>query len=262
MTPIHLESDIKVLQRAYAGEIWSPEERVRVRRDRWIGMAAAALMHAVLLAAGAGLLTQKAQYGLDLGGNGLEVDLIAAPAPILAPESAPEPLPAPPSSAPAPVEEPQPDPDAIALPDPEPAVAPAAPAPPAVEPLRQPILRAEAPLGRHGDGSAPVAGQDATTVRATGAIVQGAQPHYLKNPPPAYPEASRLAGEEGLVLLTARIDEKGKAVEVTLKRGSGYERLDASALRAVKNWRFRPATLGGLPVSSQADIPVRFKLDA
>lgn len=258
MTPIYLESDMKVLQRAYTGEIWSPEERKRVRRDRWIGMAAAAVVHAALLVGGAGLLTEQAQYGLDLGGNGLEVDLIAAPAPMTteavpAIDEAPAPAEAPPASAP--------DTEDFALPEPEPVrTAAAAPAPSAA--ADQPVLRADTPLAVYGDGSSPVAGADATSIRAAGAIVQGAQPHYLKNPPPAYPEASRRAKEEGLVLLSALIDEKGKALTVTIKSGSGYERLDASALRAVKNWRFRPATLGGLPVQSQADIPVRFKLDA
>ncbi|MCG3175202.1 MAG: hypothetical protein MOGMAGMI_00124 [Candidatus Omnitrophica bacterium] len=257
MTPIHLESDMEAIRRASSDSVWTPEERLSVRRDRWIGLGTAAVLHLALLAGGAGLLTEKAQYGLDLGGNGLEVDLIAAPAPTLEPEavveSVPQPVPAPPAT--------QPEPEAIALPEPEPAAAVLSPAPPAL-PTEQPVLRAVSADGVYGDGSAPIAGRDATTARATGAIVHGAQPHYLKNPPPAYPEASRRAGEQGLVILSADIDAKGRAQSVRIKSTSGYERLDQSALRAVKNWKFRPATLGGLPVSSQADIPVRFTLDA
>lgn len=261
MTPIHLASDMEAIRRASSDSVWTPEERLSVRRDRWIGLGTAAVLHLALLAGGAGLLTEKAQYGLDLGGNGLEVDLIAAPAPMLEPEAVVETAPAP---EPEPVETPPvtaPDPDAIALPEPEPAAAVVSPAPPAL-PTEQPVLRAVSADGVYGDGSAPIAGRDATTARATGAIVHGAQPHYLKNPPPAYPEASRRAGEQGLVILSADIDAKGRAESVRIKSTSGYERLDQSALRAVKNWKFRPATLGGLPVSSQADIPVRFTLDA
>ena len=42
---------------------------------------------------------------------------------------------------------------------------------------------------------------------------------------------------------------------------SGYRILDNSALEAVRKWKFHPATIGGVKVSSTVKVPVRFTLD-
>lgn len=54
---------------------------------------------------------------------------------------------------------------------------------------------------------------------------------------PDYPRASRLRREEGQVVIVAEI-KNGKAVKVSIESSSGHQRLDRSALEAVKKWEF------------------------
>ena len=68
-------------------------------------------------------------------------------------------------------------------------------------------------------------------------------------------------GEEGTVLVRVLVTADGRAGEVELKRGSGYDRLDQAALRAVRKWRFVPATKNGEPTEAWLDQPVTFKLN-
>jgi len=85
-------------------------------------------------------------------------------------------------------------------------------------------------------------------------------PSYFRNPPPPYPLEARRQKLEGFVLLTAEVDDKGLVTSVVLKQGSGSALLDDSAIQTVKTWRFKPARLAGIAVSTSVDIPVRFKL--
>lgn len=84
---------------------------------------------------------------------------------------------------------------------------------------------------------------------------------YLKNPAPIYPALSRQNGEQGKVLVRVFVNENGKAEKVTLKKSSGYEQLDDSALETVKNWQFVPAHRGAEAVSAWVVIPISFSLE-
>ena len=84
---------------------------------------------------------------------------------------------------------------------------------------------------------------------------------YLKNPKPAYPPIALRRGMQGLVLLTVEVSKKGTPLAVRIKKSSGFVLLDKSALKAVRRWRFAPATRGGLPVSATVDVPIRFSLN-
>ena len=85
-------------------------------------------------------------------------------------------------------------------------------------------------------------------------------PAYLRNPPPAYPEPSRLAHEEGVVVLLVVVGESGNPSKVRIQHSSGHGTLDQSALQAVRGWKFQPATLAGMSVATSVSIPVRFEL--
>jgi protein TonB len=78
---------------------------------------------------------------------------------------------------------------------------------------------------------------------------------------PQYPAAARKAGWEGTVLARVVIDARGKAAVVSVRQSSGYSLLDEAVRKAVKKWRFAPATQGGIPVASFHDVKVRFRLD-
>lgn len=84
---------------------------------------------------------------------------------------------------------------------------------------------------------------------------------YLKNPAPIYPALSRQNGEQGKVLVRVFVNENGKAEKVTLKKSSGYEQLDDSALETVKNWQFVPAHRGIEAVSAWVVVPISFSLE-
>ncbi|MDE1170685.1 MAG: energy transducer TonB [Verrucomicrobium sp.] len=90
--------------------------------------------------------------------------------------------------------------------------------------------------------------------------VRQAAPDYASNPPPVYPEAARRARQQGTVLLTVWVDEKGGVKEAAVCCSSGFPLLDGAALKAVRAWKFQPAVLGGLAVSDRVNVPVRFVL--
>ena len=86
------------------------------------------------------------------------------------------------------------------------------------------------------------------------------KPQYLKNPAPVYPQAARKQKQEGTVIVYARISKNGLPFTVSIEKSSGYVLLDQAALKAVKQWRFRPAKLGTLPIEASVRVPIRFDL--
>ncbi|WP_129776787.1 energy transducer TonB [Peristeroidobacter soli] len=77
---------------------------------------------------------------------------------------------------------------------------------------------------------------------------------------PAYPPASRRAGEEGTVRLKVLVDEKGRPKEVAIATSSGFARLDEAAMQAVRKWRFVAATNGTNPISAWTQVAITFRL--
>jgi len=70
-----------------------------------------------------------------------------------------------------------------------------------------------------------------------------------------YSREDRAARRQGLGLFHLTLDLRtGSVVQVTVKKSTGYATLDAAALRALKQWRFRPGSWNTL------DIPVDFKM--
>jgi protein TonB len=84
---------------------------------------------------------------------------------------------------------------------------------------------------------------------------------YLQNPEPKYPPISRRLGEEGKVLLKVRVTPDGRAVAVSVEKGSSFERLDEAAREAVTHWRFVPAKRGDEAIEAMVIVPIVFRLD-
>ncbi len=99
----------------------------------------------------------------------------------------------------------------------------------------------------------------APIVPQSGAVRKEAEA-YMDNPAPVYPEKARLRGWEGLVILAVNVDAGGNVTQVQIENSSGHEILDQAAVKAVQNWRFKPAGVGSVTFSSTVRIPVRFKL--
>jgi len=86
------------------------------------------------------------------------------------------------------------------------------------------------------------------------------QPRYAINPKPIYPSEARKRGYEGEVLLRVEVLSNGQVGEIEVKRSSGYKLLDQSAIYAVKQWRFIPATKDGEAIDLWVNIPIKFQL--
>lgn len=91
-------------------------------------------------------------------------------------------------------------------------------------------------------------------------VLPSTAPSFIENPKPHYPMIAIMRKMEGVVLLRVEVLADGIVGKIEVKRSSGYRILDESALRAVKKWRFSPATLEGVSVKVWASIPIRFEL--
>ena len=83
----------------------------------------------------------------------------------------------------------------------------------------------------------------------------------LAEPSSALPRRSEAKPTARSSLFRVVVSAAGQAESVKLIKSSGHRILDNSALDAVRKWKFHPATLGGVKVSSTVKVPVRFRLD-
>jgi len=120
------------------------------------------------------------------------------------------------------------------------------------------------------DTSRPSPALSATTKQEQGnvsvqqagiSLIAETQASYAHNPKPVYPNEARRRRQEGIVLLQVHVEIDGRVSSVFIKKSSGYRLLDHAAQRAISGWKFIPATLGGIPVQSKAEVPVRFFLN-
>jgi protein TonB len=77
---------------------------------------------------------------------------------------------------------------------------------------------------------------------------------------PIYPEIAQEAGIEGVVIVQAFIDAKGRVKETLILKGVPNTGLDEAAMEAIRKTRFRPAKQRERPVGVWISIPVNFKL--
>jgi TonB family protein len=75
---------------------------------------------------------------------------------------------------------------------------------------------------------------------------------------PIYPELARQARVEGTVRLHTVIDTDGRVIDVNYI--SGPPMLVQSAIDSVKQWRFKPTILNGVPVQVECVIEINFRL--
>jgi TonB family protein len=76
---------------------------------------------------------------------------------------------------------------------------------------------------------------------------------------PEYPEEARKAKYQGTVILSVEISETGKVTNIRVLQGLGLG-LDEKAIEAVRQWKFKPGTTSGTPVTVQTQVKVDFRL--
>lgn len=104
-------------------------------------------------------------------------------------------------------------------------------------------------FGRNTGGGLPGAGANASS------------PELIKAVRPNYTSPALQAGVRGIVLLDAVVMPDGSVGEVkivrSLDRAFG---LDEEAIKAVKQWRFRPGTRAGDPIAMLVSVEMLFEL--
>lgn len=94
-------------------------------------------------------------------------------------------------------------------------------------------------------------------------VVYDDPPVPIKQIRPIYTDLARRSGIEGDVWLEVEVLADGTvgAIEVKKSLLSGPGGLDEAAIKAVRQWKYSPATSGGKPVACWVTFPVSFSLD-
>lgn len=131
------------------------------------------------------------------------------------------------------------EPEAAASPDPSASTAVSAP----VVDLQEPAEEDQPPSFRQAEYSYPeiMFRQEAENIIAS-----------------FYPAALQRAGVGGSVKLQLWVDSSGRVDHIQMREGSGYQSLNAAAMRAATQLRFRPATRAGTPVGTWVEFTVNF----
>jgi protein TonB len=94
-------------------------------------------------------------------------------------------------------------------------------------------------------------------VRIGGSLIA---PKLLKKVAPAYPELARQARVSGVVIMEAIVGVDGRVQSVKVLRG--HPILDPSALEAVRQWRYQPLLLNGIPTEFILTVTLVFNLSS
>lgn len=120
-----------------------------------------------------------------------------------------------------------------------------------------PILDGKATLVASKQPSPPVAADPGPSVPLQGGKAELAE--LISKRDPVYPLAAKLANVSGTVETHFKIGTNGEVRDVTVTKG--HPALIRAAIDAVREWRYAPARLNGVPVEAQGTAIVAFKLN-
>jgi TonB family protein len=84
------------------------------------------------------------------------------------------------------------------------------------------------------------------------------EPQKIRHVPPIYPQIAISAGVQGIVILEATISEAGTIENLRVLKS--HPLLERAAIEAVKQWRYTPTRLNGVPVPIIMTVTVNFML--
>jgi protein TonB len=84
-------------------------------------------------------------------------------------------------------------------------------------------------------------------------------PQLISSTRLVYPAGARQAGVQGIVAVSANIDENGKVVSA--KATTGPMLLREAAAESVRQWKYSPGLSDGKPVAAHVTVNVEFKLN-
>ena len=239
-------------------------------RRKWAPLPIAIALHgAVLVSIGAAQVWNVAPVGEP---QTIDTFICELPMPPLAPTSHGQPKP---TTAPKPTRpETTVQPDQERIPDkpvldstPETSTGPIAEGPQTtgdVDPNSVSTGPATGPLTGPGPSNGPieivpVAAPVEDKILTVGGAVS--RPVQLTGQAPRYTKVALGARVEGVVVLKAVIDERGRVSDVQVLRGLPMG-LDQAAVDTVQGWTFEPAKLGGRPVKVFYTLTVKFQLQS
>jgi TonB family protein len=91
-------------------------------------------------------------------------------------------------------------------------------------------------------------------VRISAGVADGLKTHDVQ---PEYPQTARISHIAGDVVFHVLIDREGNIEELTLV--SGHPLLAESAIKAVRQWKYKPFLLNGNPVEVETTITVKYR---
>jgi TonB family protein len=104
----------------------------------------------------------------------------------------------------------------------------------------------------------PSAGGPRAPVRVGGAV---RSPQRLEEVRPVYPVTMREAGLTGVVPLEAVIGADGSVSSVRVLSALAHPDFAKAAVEAVRNWRFSPTLLNGVPIDVVMNVTIQFDLE-
>jgi TonB family protein len=84
-------------------------------------------------------------------------------------------------------------------------------------------------------------------------------PELVQQTPPAYPGESKSNHEQGLVSLYLRIETDGSVSHLTILQAPSPA-LGQASVDAVKHWKYKPRTCGGVPATDETVLQVTYTL--
>ena len=105
-------------------------------------------------------------------------------------------------------------------------------------------------------GGIPTTAPAPPRVRVGGMLVA---PKILKKVPPVYPDLAKTARVGGIVIMEAVVGVDGRVADVKVLRG--HPLLDQAAVEAVRQWRYQPLLLNGVPNEFILSVTVVFNMN-
>lgn len=101
--------------------------------------------------------------------------------------------------------------------------------------------------------STPVASSDRRQIEVSGGVLQGSATRKVQ---PVYPATAKAARATGAVQVQITVNESGEVINAQVI--GGHPLFRDAALRAAKQWRFKPTQLSGKPVKTQGVLSFNF----
>lgn len=133
----------------------------------------------------------------------------------------------------------------------------------APRPERKPAKHTPVPFRAESESAAKPAPEFSKSGSENGSLFQGlnAGSNAIPALPQVFPDPViypwQLSGVNGDVVVEVTIDERGSVTETRLLQSLKQE-IDEKVIATVRTWRFKPATVDGMAISSRQDVHFHF----